>query len=66
MENLKNVKYLTSVAIAVNDVDDNVKHCQFVVVQDLETKELKCFFDIVDASKIKLADPDGLPQSDNA
>lgn len=62
----KNVKYLTSLALAVNDLDDQVRHIQFTVVQEVESKELRCFFDVVDPTKIKLADPNAVPQSDNA
>lgn len=50
------VKFLTSLALAVNDIDDVVKHLQFTVCQDVNTKEIKCFFDVVDPSKVKLAD----------
>lgn len=57
-EKKSEVKYLTSVALAVNDCDDNIKHLQFTVCQEIETKEIKCFFDVVDPSKIKLAEPD--------
>lgn len=50
----KEVKFLTSLAVAVSAIDDEIKHLQFTVVQELDTKEIKCFFDVVDPTKIKL------------
>lgn len=60
------VKYLTSIALAVNDAFDEVKHVQLTIVQELESRQIRCYMDVVDPSKIKLADPDGLSESDNA
>lgn len=54
----KAVKYLTSLAMAINDMDENVRHIQLTVVQEVDTKEIRCFFDVVDPSKIKLQDSD--------
>lgn len=62
----KEVKYLTSIAIAVNAIDDEVKHIQLTIVQDVESREISCYMDVVDPSKIKLAEPDGLSESNNA
>lgn len=59
------VKYITSVAMAVV-VDDEVKHLQFTVAQEIESKQLRCFFDVVDPSQVKLKDPDELPSSSKA
>lgn len=59
------VKYLTSLAIALRDVDDVVKHVQLTIVQELESKEIRCYMDVVDPSKIKLAENE-LSDSDNA
>lgn len=57
MENeKKEVKYLTSLAFAIRDIDDAVKHLQLTIVQETESKEIRCFMDIVDPSKIKLAE----------
>lgn len=64
-ENKKDVKYLSSLALAVNDIDGNVKHLQFTIVQEVDSKQIRCFFDVVDPSKIKLAD-DGVSDTDNA
>lgn len=49
----KKVKFITSLAVAVTDMDENVRHLQFTVCQDVESKEMKCFFDVVDPSKVK-------------
>ena len=48
------VKYLTSLVLAVADKDDDVKHLQFTVVQERESGKIRCFFDVIDPSKIKL------------
>ena len=53
-EKKSDVKFLTSLALAVVDVDEEVKHVQFSIVQDIETKEIRAFFDVVDPSKVKL------------
>ena len=52
----KEVKFITSLAMAVTDMDGVVKHLQFSVCQDVETKEFKCFFDVVDTTKVKIAE----------
>lgn len=55
MDNEKiEVKYLTSLAIAVRDLDDVVKHVQLTIVQEVESKQIRCYMDVVDPSKIKL------------
>lgn len=51
------VKFITSLAMAV-DTLDGVKHVQLTVVQEVESKELRCYMDVVDPSKVKLADVD--------
>lgn len=56
MDEKKNVKFLTSLTISVNDMDDEMKHLQFVIAQEIDTKQIRCFFDVVDPSKIKLAE----------
>lgn len=57
MEEKKNdVRYLTSLAMAVADPEGVVHNLQFTVIQEVETKKLRCFFDVVDPSKIKLAE----------
>jgi len=58
-----NVKFITSLALAVN-VDGEVKHVQITLAQEEESKQLRCFFDVIDPSKIKLADE--VPEADNA
>lgn len=55
-EKKKDVRYLTSLAMAVADPDGEVHNLQFTVIQEVETKKLRCFFDVVDPSKIKLAE----------
>lgn len=51
-EEKKEVKFITSLAIAVNDVDDSVRHIQITVVQETESKLFHCYFDVVDPSKV--------------
>lgn len=55
MDNEKiEVKYLTSLALALRDLDDAVKHVQLTIVQEVESKQIRCYMDVVDPSKIKL------------
>lgn len=49
-----NVQFINSVALACNDMDGNLRHFQVSIVQDVDTKEFRAFFDVVDPSKIKL------------
>jgi len=51
------VEYLTSLALAV-PVNGMVKHVQITLVLEKDSGEIKCYFDVVDPSKIKLADKD--------
>lgn len=51
-EKQPNVKFITSVAIAVNDVNDVVQHLQLTVCQDVDTLDWKVFFDVVDPTKV--------------
>lgn len=50
------VKFVTSLITAVSDIDENVRHLQFTVVQEVESKKMRCYFDVVDPSKVKLAE----------
>lgn len=59
------VKFLNSVAIALNDVDGNVRHVQVTIVQETESKAFRAYFDVIDPSKVKLADPNELPESNS-
>lgn len=66
-EQLKNahqvdVKFITSIALAVNDIDGNLQHVQLTLVQETESKTFRAFMDVVDPSKIKLQD---VSESDN-
>lgn len=57
----KEVKFLTSIALAVNDVDDVLRHVQLTIIQEIDSKDIRAFMDVVDPSKIKLKDvPDGI------
>lgn len=49
------VKFITSLAMAV-DALDGVKHVQLTIVQEVESKEIRCYMDVVDPSKVKLAE----------
>ena len=59
------VKYITSMITAVPDKDGVVKHLQFTVVQEVESGKMRCYFDVVDPSRVKLAD-DSVSKPDNA
>lgn len=48
------VKYLTSLALALRDMDDEIKHVQLTLVQETESKQIRCYMDVVDPSKVKL------------
>lgn len=48
-------RYLTSLAMAL-PVDGEVKHVQITIAQEEETKAMRCFFDVVDPTKVKLAE----------
>ncbi len=50
------VKFITSIALAVNDIDGVLRHVQLTLVQETESKIFRAFMDVVDPSKIKLAD----------
>lgn len=49
-----NVQFINSVALACNDMDGILRHFQLSIVQDVDNKEFRAFFDVVDPSKIKL------------
>lgn len=49
------VKYITSLAFAF-PVDEQVKHFQISIVQEIESGLFRCYFDVVDPSKVKLAE----------
>lgn len=51
------VKYVTSLAFAF-PVDDLVKHFQITIVQEIVTGNFRCYFDVVDPTKVKLAESD--------
>lgn len=51
-----NVKFITSLALAHEDKDGELKHFQITLVQETESGNFRCFFDVVDPSKIKLAE----------
>lgn len=55
IENVE-VHFITSLALAVNDVDEKVQHIQLTLVQEIESKQFRCYMDVVDPSKIKLAE----------
>lgn len=51
---MKEVKFITSLALAVNGVDEKVSHIQLTIVQDVESLEFRAFMDVVDPSKVKI------------
>lgn len=63
VEEKKEVKFLTSLALVVNDVDSVPRHIQLTIVQETESKIIRAFMDVVDPSQIKLKED--VPESDN-
>lgn len=57
------VKYLNSLAMAIIDKDCNIRHVQITIAQEIGSGEIRCFFDVVDPSKIKLADEVSKPDN---
>lgn len=47
------VEFLTSLAMAV-PVNGTVKHVQITLVLEKDSGEIKCYFDVVDPTKVKL------------
>lgn len=58
------VKFVTSLALAANDKDGDIRHFQIVIVQEVESGQFRLMFDVVDPTKVKLQDE--VPESDNA
>lgn len=50
------VKFLTSLALAVLDCDDMIQHVQITLVQETESKRIRSFMDVIDPSRVKLAE----------
>lgn len=50
------VKFITSLALAVLGCDDHLSHIQISIVQETETKQFRCYFDVVDPTRVKLAE----------
>lgn len=58
-ESPKDLKFVTSLALAVaNEESKSVDHLQFSIFKESDTGEYRCYFDVVDPSKIKLAQDD--------
>lgn len=54
--NQPDVQFINSVALACNDIDGVLRHFQITIVQEVESKKFRAYFDVVDPSKIKLAE----------
>ena len=51
------VKFISSLAICVNDIDGNLQHIQIVISQDVDSRQWRLMFDVVDPDKVpKLAE----------
>lgn len=50
------VKFITSMALAVLGVDDKLSHLQLTIVQEVESLQFRCFMDVIDPSRVKLAE----------
>lgn len=46
------VKFITSFVVANPDMENVIRHFQIVIVQDIETKKFKLFFDVLDPTKL--------------
>lgn len=53
-EEQKEVKFINSLSLAVVDKDNEVRHIQLSIVQNIDDGMFQVFFDVVDPSKIKL------------
>lgn len=51
---LPEVKFINSLSFSCVDKDENIRHIQITVVQEIESGDFKLYFDVVDPSKIKL------------
>lgn len=51
-EKMPEVKFITSLALAVIDKDDNVQHIQIVLCQEIESGQFRIMFDVVDPDKV--------------
>lgn len=61
------VEFVTSLALVVeNQAKDGVDHLQFVVSREKDSGKYRCFFDVVDPSKVKLKESDEVSKPDNA
>ena len=49
------VHFIQSLALAVNDKDGVIRHIQLTIVQETESGNFHCYFDVVDPSKVKIA-----------
>lgn len=49
------VEYLTSLAFAF-PVDEKLQHFQITIVRETVSKKFRAYFDVVDPSKVKLAE----------
>lgn len=52
------VRFIQSLALAVRGIDESVYHIQLSLFQEEESKQFRCYMDVVDPSKVKLADPE--------
>lgn len=50
------VTLIQSIALAVRDIDNEVRHIQLSIVQEVESKKFRCYFDVVDPSQVKLSE----------
>lgn len=60
------VKFITSLALAVRDKNDEVQHVQITLCQNIDDDAWRCFFDVVDPTKLPKFQEDELPETDNA
>lgn len=55
-KNVPDVRFINSVALACNDMDGELRHFQIIIAQETDSKLFRAYFDVVDPSKVKLAE----------
>lgn len=66
VKNQPEVKFITSLALAVRDKNDEVQHVQITLCQNVDDAAWRLFFDVVDPNKVPRFQDDELPKADNA
>lgn len=55
-EEQKEVKFIQAMTLSVVDKDNEVRHIQLSIVQNIDDGLFQVFFDVVDPSKVKVVE----------